>query len=730
MKDLLQFALQKYRPTNDQQQALTALNHFFDSDKRCFMLKGYAGTGKTFLIKSICEYLYEEKKNPVLMAPTGRAARIIKTKTGFNATTIHKGIYNLHEIDEVITSKNGKEKYKFRYGINHLEANIVNVYIVDEASMISDKYEEDDFFIFGSGRLLKDLIDFIAPTNLGRKDKIIFVGDPAQLPPVKDNISGALSKDYLKKNFDIDSEEYEMTEVVRQERESGILSIATYIRNQLLNPKRNSFMIPSTSSDTMHSEVKDVVDIFLQENPDLSLTKSVIINYSNRSALEFNLQVRNRIFKDKMQLEPRDILLINQNNYNYDVELLNGIMVKVLSVSPVPEIKSNMKSYDANGDDCRITHSFRRVLIEVPTENGVINVNCMILDNFLYSANATLDYASNIALYLDFKIRYPHLRPKTKEFSDTLRADPYFNALRVKYGYAITCHKAQGGEWDTAIVNMDVSLGKLSDSFLRWTYTAITRASRKLYLFNIPKANQFSKFDYKHKLIPVAPGAVPEMIKEILFQMPGNYTELMARYGLQNEDKFKQDKLIELLAVVSQENLQIVSRSFHDYQEIYCFEKDGKKAGLKFWYDGKNRFTKIEIANNLTTDVALGNELKDLFGQPVTIHLVEESPVPASSIEEIDLQTDRFFDAAHKSYEVLYNELSDILSGKDISIVDIEHKQYQEVYHFKRNKEEATIQFYYDGIDRFTHAEPMLTKCNSNELLIELNAIMQELKSR
>jgi exodeoxyribonuclease-5 len=112
-------------------------------------------------------------------------------------------------------------------------------------------------------------------------------------------------------------EEYEMTEVVRQERESGILSIATYIRNQLLNPKRNSFMIPTATTDTMHSEVKDVVDIFLQENPDLSLTKSVIINYSNRSALDFNLQVRERIFKDKMQLEPRDILLINQNNYNY-----------------------------------------------------------------------------------------------------------------------------------------------------------------------------------------------------------------------------------------------------------------------------------------------------------------------------------------------------------------------------------------------------------------------------
>ena len=727
MQDLIEFSQKNFSPTEDQLKALSELNLFFQSDKKCFLLKGYAGTGKTFLTKCIAEYLTAEKLNPVLMAPTGRASRILQTKTKHNSTTIHKGIYNLSEVDEIKMTKDGKEKYKFKYNLNHIESNTNNIYLIDEASMISDNYAEDDFFIFGSGRLLKDLITFVAPTNLGRKDQIVFIGDPAQLPPVSDKISGALSSKYLKETFNIETAEYELTEVVRQQKQSGILANATYIRNQLQTVKRNSFELNTRYPDTIKIDAENVVETFLNENKGLSLTKTIVINYSNRSAFDYNLRIREKLFADKNQIEVGDILMINQNNYNYEPELLNGMMVKVIEVSPIPEIKSSMKSYDQNGTNCTVTHKFRRVMIAVPTENGDIPVSCLILESFLYSPNPSLDYAENIALYLDFKIRNANLKPKTREFTDTLRNDSYFNALKVKYGYAITCHKAQGGEWESVIVNLDVSQGKLSDNFLRWTYTAITRASKQLYLFNVPKENQFSKLKYNHKLLET----VPKTIKEIRYILPHNIKEIHTSLNLEDAESFKQEKLIEVLAIAHSQNIEVIARNQHNYQEIYIFQLEEKRAGLIFWYNGSNKFTKIQIANNHTKDNDFAGEIKLKFEEQINISVVEnrqKQKDEVHSFEEQDLKSELLFDDKYKPYQTLYNELSVILSKKDIIIASIQHHLFQEVYRFEKDKEFVSIQFYYDGLDRFTHAEPLLKNCNSNELLTDINQAINELK--
>lgn len=174
---LLDYALRTFKPTSDQKAALDKLGSFFNSNQKCFLLKGYAGTGKTFLTKCIADFLATQKYSVVLMAPTGRASRVLSTKTGHPSTTIHKGIYNLNKLDEIKSGSKGKEKYKFRYELRHIESNTSTIYLIDEASMISDKHSEDDFFIFGSGKLLKDLITFISPANISRNDKIIFIGD-------------------------------------------------------------------------------------------------------------------------------------------------------------------------------------------------------------------------------------------------------------------------------------------------------------------------------------------------------------------------------------------------------------------------------------------------------------------------------------------------------------------------------------------------------------------------
>ncbi|MBU3928560.1 MAG: AAA family ATPase, partial [Bacteroidetes bacterium] len=289
MISLSEYSKSKFNPNNDQMKALLALEEFFESDISCFLLKGYAGTGKTHLVKYISEYLELKKLKTVLLAPTGRASRILEKKTGHKSSTIHKGIYNLDQVDEIEISKDGKKKYKFRFNLQFIESNTRSIYLIDESSMISDKYSEDDFFIFGSGRLLKDLLTYLAPTNKGRSDQVIFIGDPAQLPPVTDNISGALDSGYLFNNFNIKTSEYELTEVFRQHKESGILANATNLRNLLQNKHRNSFEINTSFDDITSIDIKNVVETFIGINSELSPSKLVIVNYSNKSALEFNL---------------------------------------------------------------------------------------------------------------------------------------------------------------------------------------------------------------------------------------------------------------------------------------------------------------------------------------------------------------------------------------------------------------------------------------------------------
>lgn len=729
MVSLLEYSKSKFSPNNDQISALSALDEFFESNMSCFLLKGYAGTGKTHLVKYISEYLELKKLNTVLLAPTGRASRILEKKTGNKSTTIHKGIYNLGQVDEIEISKDGKKKYKFRFNLKFVESNTRSIYLIDESSMISDKYVEDDFFIFGSGRLLKDLLDFIALNNQDRNDQIVFIGDPAQLPPVSDNTSGALDSDYLFNNFHVESTEYELTEVFRQQKESGILTNATNLRNLLQNKHRNSFEINTSFDDINSIEINKVVDTFLGINSELSPSKLVIINHSNKSALEYNLLVRERRFSDKNQIEVGDTLIINQNNYNYDPELLNGTLVKVIEVGSLPELKSGMKSYDENGVECRVTHKFRKVVIEVPDGNNYVQVPCMILENFLYSPNPTLDYAENIALYLDFKIRNPHLKPKTQEFSDALRQDHYFNAVRVKYGYAITCHKAQGGEWDSVIVNLDVNQSKLSDTFLRWTYTAITRARNNLYLFNIPKLTQFSKLKYKPLQIDGGEPVDKTPFEIIHYSLPDNYNEIVQRFDLKNADNFKLEKLVEVLAICSVEDIKVDSRNGHKNQEVYAFQKGDKRSGLKFWYNKNNKFTSIQIADNLTNDKDFASELKGKFEKQFEIMVTKaaESDTMVDSNPDYDAEIEKFFDENHEAHKTLFFELSRILSAFSIVIEEIQHLKDQEVYYLKRKREIAAIQFYYDGINRFTFAQPLISKCNSNKLLSDVQSSISQL---
>lgn len=726
---LLDFAKEKMHPTVDQEKAFKALDEFWASDVKVFLLKGYAGTGKTTLIKTISQYVQHLKWNAVLLAPTGRAAKILSEKTGFVASTIHRGIYNLNEVDEIEMSTQKQKQYKFRFNLLSKISNITNIYLFDEASMISDKFSEQDFFIFGSGILLKDIITFIAPQNKARKDKIIFIGDPAQLPAVSDSVSGALSADYLLQKYQIRTQKYELTEVVRQNKESGILKTAQHIRDRLLSRNKTPFLINDQYSDVHILKPEDTPGKYHSLNPGLEYNKTAIINFSNKSALEYNLLVRERFFKNSTQVQTNDLLIINQNNYNYDVELFNGTMVKVMNVSSAPILKSNIKSYTAEGESCLINIKFRNVSIEVPTDHGNQIIDCLILDDFLYSSQPQLKYEEHIALYLDFKYRHPDLKPKTTAFKDAIRSDPYFNALRVKFGYAITCHKAQGGEWESVLVNMDISLGKQSDMFNRWIYTAVTRAQKTLYLFNHKRVSPFSKLKFTCTYL-FPENKVLDSIETISFRLPFNLEEYYVSMGLQNEPFFKQEKFKEIMARAHHLNYNIIARQTHNFQEQYTFEKEDKKATLVFWYNGQNKFTRITLSNSPQNDKPFCNYLLDKFIRPINI-ILEEPEItksPADSWEEKDQQSEMLFPEGKEELRILYDSLVDSLSPYDITISKIDHEDYLEVYNFQRKKETAVIQFYYNNSLEFTTAINQQRHCNSDDLLRDIAAALTLLK--
>lgn len=408
-KGLSAFCNQNYLLTAGQSEAIRKVEAFLKSGATCFLLKGYAGTGKSFLIRCISEYLTAEKYNNQLMAPTGRAARILSGITKQKATTIHKGIYDLRHLTEEYTLKGEKEKYKFIFGLRQDLVNVDNVFIVDEASMVDDNYSESDFIVFGSGRVLKDLLQLLAPSNEKRNIKLIFVGDDAQLPPVGSNISGALSVAYLLKEYQLTPDEITMTTVLRQSADSPVLDVATYIREQLVNKQRNSLKLPSPGDHVHHTSTTDAHCLFLEHYRSQGPDSVIMIHQKNADVYESNVHLRKSIFPGEKEACAGDRLIIVNNNYLNGVELLNGTFVTIAEVRSGRLTRSNIPAYTANGDEVRVSLSFRQVILKVADEEKEVEVICHILENLLYSGEPSLSYEQHIASYIDFKLRNPSL---------------------------------------------------------------------------------------------------------------------------------------------------------------------------------------------------------------------------------------------------------------------------------------------------------------------------------
>lgn len=465
-------------PTNSQKNALRVLEDFFTSSNQCLLLKGSAGTGKTSLLKSCIDYLQSVDIPCTLMAPTGRAAKIMSDKTGKHASTIHKIIYSFNDLQ--FDEKEEEGYFEFYYRLHESKDNANTVYIVDESSMVPDVDLQDSFLRFGSGRLLNDIFSYVNLSTYPRR-KIIFVGDEIQLPPIMADTSPALNVNYLKETHSVDAHECKLVEVVRQSKGSGILVNAEILREAIVRSNFRNMSLKTKYSNIYVIQRDHLLQQYLRVCDNKLDEKTIIIAYSNYAVQRYNRLVRGYFFPQNSDITTGDKVIVINNNYAYEIELLNGDFGVVLDVSASIERREVFLKQRARIDE-RVVLLFRDVVIQfVDVKGKNRDIRCKILENCLASNKGAISSSERKALLVDFKIRNKHLKKDKKKFLDEISKDPYFNCLQVKYGYAITCHKAQGGEWDNVFVDFKRPAKCNDISYYRWAYTALTRARNNLF---------------------------------------------------------------------------------------------------------------------------------------------------------------------------------------------------------------------------------------------------------
>ncbi|WKD86788.1 ATP-dependent RecD-like DNA helicase [Polaribacter huanghezhanensis] len=458
--DFYKELLQKFpfEPTIKQQKLLDELSDFiFDNNNRAlFLLKGYAGTGKTTSISTVVNSLWKVGKKAVLLAPTGRAAKVISGYSKKQAFTIHKKIYFPKK------QQNGSVDFVIQPN-KHTNT----LFIIDEASMIPDK--PSNAKLFETGSLLDDLINYVYS---GKNCKIIFIGDTAQLPPVKLNVSPALEARTLELDYHKDVTEIELDEVMRQHENSGILANATHLR-MLIHHKATDFQFDLNFPDVIRLEDGyDIEDAITSAYDNIGVEDTAFIVRSNKRANQYNEQIRTKIRGQENEISTGDYVMVVKNNYYWLKD-------------------SSEAGFIANGDICEITrinsvkelYGFRFAevtirMIDYPNQQPFETV--LLLDT-LSSESPSLTYEESNKLYQAVREDFAHEKSKYKQLL-AVKSNKFFNALQVKFSYAMTCHKSQGGQWKTVFVEQPYLPEGIDEDYLRWLYTAITRAEEKLYL--------------------------------------------------------------------------------------------------------------------------------------------------------------------------------------------------------------------------------------------------------
>ena len=453
-----------YKPTLEQEKVVKNLADFLfcRQAESLFLLKGYAGTGKTSLLGALVKTLRQLEQKCVLLAPTGRAAKVFSRYAGCSAYTVHKKIYRQRSFS------NETDNFSVNDNLHQH-----TLFIVDEASMIANDGLSGS--MFGTGRLLDDLVQYVYS---GQGCRLMLIGDTAQLPPVGEEESPALSADMLK-GYGLEVYESMLTEVVRQLQDSGILWNATTLRRYIA--EEDFFTLPSIRiegfPDVKVISGNELIETLSESYDKVGLDETMVICRSNKRANIYNKGIRNMILFREEELESGDLLMVAKNNYFWSQGCKDIDFIANGDIAVVRRVRREREMYGFR---------FADVLLRFPDYDD-LELEIKLLVDTLHTDTPSLPKELNDKLFYGVLEDYVEV-PTKRERMKKMKEDPFYNALQVKYAYAVTCHKAQGGQWKRVFLDQGyMTEDMLFPDYFRWLYTAFTRATETLYLVNWPK---------------------------------------------------------------------------------------------------------------------------------------------------------------------------------------------------------------------------------------------------
>ena len=714
-----------YDLTDGQTELVNRLERFLGSkEERVFLLKGYAGTGKTFITKGLTEYFQAIGRNYVLAAPTGKASKVIASKTKSPAYTIHKTIYSFDKLVEYRDGDiEGTETFKFYadLAVNSLSAD--TVYIVDEASMIADVYQEAEFFRFGTGYLLADFFKFVNLDHNDHSKKVIFIGDDAQLPPVGMKSSPALDANYLSHEYQVRSTTYELSEVVRQKAESGVIANAIPLRDSLKAKVFNRLKIDLDHPDIHKMEHQDLMFSYLESCGGKINGESIVIAHSNSDVGDYNRRIREHFFPDCPKVMPGDKVMAVSNSDACEIFISNGdfgLIRQVLSPAEKRTVTLRRQAPDSGKiEEIPISLMFRDVTVGFKDLEGVAHFfQTKIIENLLYSMEPTLSSDENKALYLDFCIRNKGLKRNSTEFKHALKSDPYFNALRLKFGYAITCHKAQGSEWNHVFVKCKNSQSQLTADYFRWLYTAITRTAKHLYLLDPPNHEPWNNIEMVANpgLDILGAAITPEVDPAVTVISPPRPPTILQKnsetFGIPASAQFLLALLTEVRKLIDGKGIAIDAVDHNQYQEAYHFRREADSARIDIHYNGAHRIT-----FNATRPTDLGAELLALLAPLQNRWFIPEG---TASVAEVRLSKPFLND--------FHQRVLDRCQNGGIAVQNVKEMPggWSLRYSFLRADEIAVYDVYYNGQNVFKNCNPIANRCSRGTLIGDVRRLLTE----
>ncbi|MDI9846735.1 DEAD/DEAH box helicase [Rhodoblastus sp. 17X3] len=697
--------------TEDQERCIEALEAFLADDRgRIFLLKGYAGTGKTFLAAGLTEYLLTQGRDFSLAAPTGRAAKAIGSKTGQPARTLHSLIYTYSDMTEHADDEADEAStFKMIAKVAQNDHPINAVYIVDEASLISNIEAESEFFRSGSGFLLQDLIAYVGSAHSGNARKIIFIGDPAQLPPVNMPYSPALDGDYLLQTFGLVSASYELTEIVRQKAGSAVLRNVMPLRECLAAGSFSSLAF-TYDDDVIRLDRDRVTDLYMRIREGRGPQAPIIVTHSNAEAAEFSRAIRARLFPGRNYVAAGDTVIVIANGFCATHYIANGEILRIESVEPVVESRS-VQLKQKLGDTkvveiVNVVMRFRDVIVAMPQPDGEdLMLSTKILDDVLHGDGAGLDPLQQRALYVDFVRRHKHIDRKRDrdEFRLAMRSDPYFTALRLRFGYAVTCHKAQGGEWSHVIASCATNRNPRSADYFRWLYTAMTRTSAKLYLVDPPDIKTKPPSDPAGDW--VTPDETAAQVAQNPAPAPAPVKEAEALATLSPQAMCRQWLESEIGARLSGTGVEIEDIAHYPYREAYFVKRDAETARIDITYKGDWKVSCVSSPRPSAFAESVVERIVPIVGlRPTGL------PPRAGAVSEPRLPFLR-------KYHV---RLVAALARRSVSVAELREQDFALRYRLARGSDTVDVNIFYNGRDQITNFRPVNPAPNPGPTLVAL----------